>query len=129
MWDAATGKVRTEVRAPQDDPLDLCPPGACPFPDGDLSPDATKVATAGEDGLARVWDAATGKQLRAIEVGEGLAAVEWSPDGRILVALAWDGTLYLYDTKTFRKIRVLRDEPGGPSSSPPSARTSTRADD
>lgn len=52
-------------------------------PASDWTPDGRWITTASEDGSARVWDAATGRQLFAVSRGHPLAAVP-SPDGRTL---------------------------------------------
>ena len=52
-------------------------PGRC-----DLSPDGTLIGTAGIDGTARLWDAATGQQLTEFGAGGTLSDVSFSPDGR-----------------------------------------------
>ena len=63
------------------------------------SPDGTRVATASEDGTARVWDARTGQA-----VGAPLAhpqvrvySVAWSPDGAWLATAADDKTARVWD--------------------------------
>lgn len=47
------------------------------------TPDGSRVTTASQDGTARVWDAATGRELFALQVGHPIAALA-SPDGRTL---------------------------------------------
>lgn len=53
------------------------------------SPDGSAVATAGQDGKARIWDPATGAELRALDGGaQWVEHVAWSPDGRYLATAA-----------------------------------------
>ncbi|MDR3232099.1 MAG: hypothetical protein LBT46_00250, partial [Planctomycetaceae bacterium] len=51
-----------------------------------FSPDGTKIVTASEDNTARIWDAATGKELQKLE---GHTHYVWSavfsPDGKRIV--------------------------------------------
>ena len=63
-----------------------------------FSPDAQRIATGGRDGTARLWDAATGRELLALtatEGREGVDSVAFSPDGRRL-AVRSDQALRLY---------------------------------
>lgn len=49
-----------------------------------------QVAAMGSDGAVRVWPVKEGWQVRAYEkLGNGLGAVAWSPDGRLLAAGTW----------------------------------------
>ena len=70
------------------------------------SPDGRKLASSGMDGSVKVWDAATGTELRAIngqsDWPQGLA---WSPDGNSLAVGRYDGTLSIYDSDTGKVIR------------------------
>jgi len=50
---------------------------------GGWSPDGTLIATSGTDGSARLWNATTGQQLRALNQGSFWG--DWSPDGTRLV--------------------------------------------
>lgn len=45
----------------------------------DLSPDGLRLATASNDGTARVWDAATGAQLLVLDLGSSVETVDFSP--------------------------------------------------
>jgi len=83
----------------------------------DWSPDGTQIATTGEDGNARLWDATTGEQLRQFERGNMWG--DWSPDGARLVFAEGPGNyaLSVWDAKSgeeVAKLTVPEDEYGSP---------------
>ena len=56
------------------------------------SPDGRFVASGARDGTARLWDAATGAELRRFDVGNQVFYVALSPDGRQMLASSPEGT-------------------------------------
>ncbi len=75
---------------------------AGPIDAASYSPDGRHVITGSWEGVARVWDVATGKALRELKHGRYVHAVAYSPDGRLIATGSNDeaGELRLWDADT-----------------------------
>lgn len=72
------------------------------------SPDGLTLATASADATARLWDAATGREVRTIRAHEKpLYGVAFSRDGRMLATSGADRTARLWDAATGAELHVL----------------------
>jgi WD40 repeat protein len=75
-----------------------------------FSPDGRRVLTGSLDQTARVWDAATGKELtrfrghRGQWGRRGVVGVAWLPDGDRALSGSEDGTVRLWDTTTGKEL-------------------------
>jgi WD40 repeat protein len=70
----------------------------------DFSREGQILATAGEDGFVRLWDATTGTALRQVgEPGDRLTGVALSPGGRILAASGSDADIRLWELAVILK--------------------------
>ena len=71
-----------------------------------FSPDGTMLATASQDGTARLWDVATHRQIGTPMTADSdfVRDVAFSPDGKILATASNDGTARLWDVATHRQI-------------------------
>ena len=73
-----------------------------------FSPDSRRILTASEDGIVRVWDAATGRRLHDL-VGHGnhvLCAV-YSPDNKRIASGGRDQNIRIWDAETFEQVARL----------------------
>ncbi len=67
----------------------------------DYSSDGRRLATAGSDTTARVWDAQTGKELLSLHGHSGwVNDIAFSPDGRTLVTASEDASARIWDSQT-----------------------------
>jgi WD40 repeat protein len=63
-----------------------------------LSPDERRIATASQDGTAKVWDAETGKELLTLSGHTGsVFDVAFSPDGARVATASGDATVKLWN--------------------------------
>jgi WD40 repeat protein/serine/threonine protein kinase len=66
-----------------------------------FSPDGQKIASGCLDGIVRVWDAATRKQLHTMQVKSNIIrSLVWSPDGRYLAAGQFTGVVSVWNVAT-----------------------------
>lgn len=74
-----------------------------------INPDATLLASGANDKLIKLWDMATGRELRTIGGNDGrIGYLEFDATGSLLGAGMDDGSLKIYNTKTGDTVRTFR---------------------
>jgi WD40 repeat protein len=82
-----------------------------------FSPDGKQLATASRDRTARIWYAATGKELHALKGHDNFVdSVAFSPDGKWIATGGWDAAVRLWDPATGKEVRSFQaGDPGSDS--------------
>jgi WD40 repeat protein len=87
VWDTSTGELVMTLTGHDDEVSAVA-----------FTPDGRRMVTSSWDGTMRLWDAATGTELRAVDVGGDAFAIAFSPDGRFLLSAAGlDGVVTVRD--------------------------------
>jgi RNA polymerase sigma factor (sigma-70 family) len=118
LWDAASGKERQTFNGHDGITLDVAKAeGVFRGVHGlAFTPDGQTLVSRGVDLTVRVWDVATGKELRRIDGLSGAAqALTLSPDGKVLAAVTGDfskgpSAVRLYEVSTGKELRRLPQE-------------------
>jgi eukaryotic-like serine/threonine-protein kinase len=79
-----------------------------------FSGDRRHLATGSRDGTAKVWELATGRQVRGFAGHSGgVAGLALAPDGRRLATVARDGTVRVLETATGKELFSLAKRTAG----------------
>lgn len=93
-----------------------------PFKDADdggsvttvaFSPDGKQVLTAKTTGKAYIWDVATGRKIKKLDlrvaVGSGVGTdASFSPDGRYVLLPTWDNKATIFEVSTGKQLYQLQ---------------------
>jgi len=78
-----------------------------------FSRDSRRLVTASHDGTARVWDPATGREVRIFsEHTAKVSAVAFSPDGEHVASGSWDETVRVWNAETGQVTHKLPSQAG-----------------
>jgi hypothetical protein len=74
-----------------------------------FSADGSRIVTASGDKTARIWDAATGREISILRGHDGsVSSAAFSPDGSRVVTASGDKTTRIWDVATGKEISILR---------------------
>ena len=78
-----------------------------------VTPDGQRIATAGDDGVVRVWDTETGQlEQELTDATDGLLCVRFSPNGQWLAAAGKDYRVYIWDVTQEAPTKILEGHTG-----------------
>jgi WD40 repeat protein len=70
-----------------------------------VSPDGSRIVSAGDDAIIRIWDASSLKLIHQIGGAGGhtdaVYSVAFSDDGDLLASTGWDGTVRIWDAHSY----------------------------
>jgi WD40 repeat protein len=82
-----------------------------------FSPDGRTLASGGSDGRVRLWDTATGAEVKTLGTHPGMfnsvESVAFSPDGLTVASGSEDSTIRLWDVASGSEIRTLTGHSSG----------------
>jgi WD40 repeat protein len=75
-----------------------------------FSPDGSLLATASQDGTAKLWDARSGSLVRSLGHDGSVKGVTFSPDGSQVATASEDGSAKLWDARSGKALFTLRKQ-------------------
>ena len=82
-----------------------------------ISPDGTKIVSGSWDKSIKIWDMATGKELKSLEATkDAVFSVAISPDGTKIVSGSSDNMIKIWDMATGKELKSLEGHEGSVNS-------------
>ena len=100
LWNAGTRKQARTLNPSGNQPLEYS---------AVFSRDGRQIVTGGGDGVARVWDEASGRLVRALGTPgrDSLQTAAFSPDGKLIVTASAGGSVRVWDASSGRLAATL----------------------
>ena len=78
-----------------------------------ISPHGNKIATASQDGSAKIWDSFTGEALLTLEGHQDeVIGIDFNAEGNRLATASYDGSARVWDAKTGEEILTITGHDG-----------------
>lgn len=74
-----------------------------------FSADGAKLVSAARDADVRVWDVASGTELRAFKHPQPASSVAFSPNGKLIVTGCWDDAVRIWNAEDGKELLTLRE--------------------
>ena len=102
IWDASNGHMVNKMQVYSGPLVSL-----------DWSPNGYILATGGDEGTIRLWDAKQGRELCVFlspseSLSIGILIVKWSPDGKMIATGGYDGRVMLWDIAAGNGCRMVQ---------------------
>ncbi len=79
-----------------------------------FSPNGRSLVTGSSDNTVRIWDVASGQELKALPSHFGATrAVSFSPDGQFVATGGDDGTVGIWDVSTGKELKAMKSRAAG----------------
>lgn len=72
-----------------------------------FSPDGRNLVSGGMDGMTKLWDVASGREIRTLGGQVQVTSVAFSPDGKLVASGSWGETIKIWEISTGRELYTL----------------------